>query len=110
MLIGTMNHPARDLLTEIAWIAEIGMEFIDLTLEPPQAAVWKLDLPAIRAALEKHHLPVVGHTAYYLPIASPFESIRRAAVDELAVCLRAFAGLGARWMNIHPDGNTPMHD
>jgi sugar phosphate isomerase/epimerase len=110
MLIGTMNHPARDILVEIEWIAELGLDFVDLTLEPPRAASWQADPAAIRAALEKHHLPVVGHTAYYLPLASPFESIRRAAVDELIASLRVFAKLGTRWMNLHPDHNVPMHD
>src|SRR5579872_7095577 len=110
MLIGTMNHPARDLLTEIEWMAQMGLEFLDLSLEPPKAAVGKIHLPAVRAALEKHRLPVVGHTAYYLPLCSPFESIRRAAVDELKRCLEAFALLGARWMNLHPDHNAPLHE
>jgi sugar phosphate isomerase/epimerase len=87
----------------------MGFEFIDLTLEPPRAALWNLDIGAVRAALEKHRLQVVGHTAYYLPLCSPFESIRRAAVEELKLCLTAFAQLGARWMNLHPDGNAPLH-
>jgi sugar phosphate isomerase/epimerase len=64
----------------------------------------------VRAALERHRLPVVGHTAYYLPLCSPFESIRRAAVEELKECIAAFAEIGAEWMNIHPDRNAPMHD
>jgi sugar phosphate isomerase/epimerase len=53
---------------------------------------------------------VVGHTAYYLPFASAFESIRRAAVDELRRCLDLFAEVGAKWMNLHPDRHAPMHD
>src|SRR5205823_2827098 len=53
---------------------------------------------------------VVGHTAYYLPIGSPFESLRLAAVSELQRCLEAFALVGARWMNIHPDRYAPMHE
>ena len=109
MLIGSMNHPARAIVSEIEWMAAMGFEFIDLTLEPPRAATWQLDLNAIRAALEKHHLPVVGHTAYYLPLSSPFESIRRAGVEELKQCLKVFAQLGARWMNLHPDRNAPLH-
>jgi sugar phosphate isomerase/epimerase len=110
MLIGTMNHPARDVLKEIEWIAGMGLEFIDLTLEPPCAALWQIDVNAIRQSLEDHRLPVVGHTAYYLPLASPFESIRRAAVEELKRCLEAFGKMGAKWMNLHPDNNAPMHD
>jgi sugar phosphate isomerase/epimerase len=105
-----MNHPGRDLFKEIDWIATMGFDFIDLTLEPPAADVRRLDLQALRSALDDNGLGVVGHTAYYLPLCSPFESIRRAAVQELKLCLEAFAQLGTRWMNLHPDRQAPMHD
>lgn len=110
MIIGTMNHPARDVLKELQWIAEMGFEFVDLTLEPPQALVSRVDLRAVRKFIETANLQVVGHTAYYLPMCSPFESIRKACVEELKQCALAFGELGARWMNIHPDRNAPMHD
>lgn len=110
MLIGTMNHPGHDVLKEIEWIAGAGFEFVDLTLEPPLAAAARVDVSGIRSALEAHHLNVIGHTAYYLPLASPFESLRRAAVDELKLCLEVFAGVGVRWMNLHPDRQAPLHD
>ena len=29
MLIGTMNHPARDVIEEIEWMADMGLEFLD---------------------------------------------------------------------------------
>jgi sugar phosphate isomerase/epimerase len=105
-----MNHPERPIADEIAWMADLGMDFIDLTLEPPAAASWKLDIPALCRTLQRHHLPVVGHTAWYLPLASAIPEIRQAAVDELARCLRCFSELGAKWMNIHPDRHTPWHD
>src|SRR5215212_4375729 len=105
-----MNHPAREVLQEIEWISAMGLGFIDLTLEPPKAASWKVDRRAIRGALEQHHLGIVGHTAYYLPIASGIEEIRRAALSELRRCVETFADIGARWMNIHPDRHAPMHD
>lgn len=95
MLIGTMNHPGRDVVKEIEWIGSMGFEFIDLTLEPPLANVRRVDVGAIRSALERNNLQVVGHTAYYLPLCNPFESIRRAAVDELRLCIEAFAKVGA---------------
>ncbi len=109
MLIGAMNHPAEDLIAEIEWMAEMSLGFIDLTLEPPMASSWKAHPIEIRKALERHRLEAVGHTAYYLPIASPFENIRRAAVEELARCLEVFAAIGVKWMNIHPDGRAPLH-
>jgi sugar phosphate isomerase/epimerase len=109
VLIGAMNHPAHDVLQEIEWIAGMGLGFIDLTLEPPKAASWKIDRPAVRESLRRHRLEVVGHTAYYLPIASGIEEIRRASLAELRRCVDVFADLGVRWMNIHPDRHAPMH-
>jgi sugar phosphate isomerase/epimerase len=110
MLIGTMNHPVNSVVDEISWMADMGFEFIDLTLEPPTAAAWKVNPGAIRAALERNNMAVVGHTAYYLPIASAFEEVRRGAVSELRRCIAIFGEVGARCMNLHPDRHTPMHD
>jgi sugar phosphate isomerase/epimerase len=110
VLIGAMNHPAREVLHEIDWIAAMGLGFIDLTLEPPLAASWKVDRAAIRRALDRYGLGVVGHTAFYLPIASGIEEIRRAALEELRRCVEVFAAIGARLMNVHPDRHAPMHD
>jgi sugar phosphate isomerase/epimerase len=109
MLIGAMNHPARDVLEEIEWMADMGLDFLDLTLEPPAAASWRVDPHAIREALDRHGMRVVGHTAFYLPMASAIEDIRRASVCELRRCLEAFSAVGARCMNLHPDRHAPMH-
>lgn len=110
MQIGAMNDPRHDVLREIHGIAEMGLEFIDLTLEPPAAASWRVDPEQIRRALEEHGLGVVGHTPYYLPIGSAVDGVRRAAVAELRRCMEIFAEVGARWMNVHPDRHAPMHD
>jgi len=105
-----MNHPAKDILHELRWMAELGMDFVDLTLEPPCSASWRIDRRSIRNALEEYRFPVVGHTAWYLPLASAIPDLRRGAVEELKRCLEAFSELGAKWMNIHPDRHTPWHD
>lgn len=109
MLIGTMNHPERDVVEEIQWMADLGLEFLDLTFEPPAAASWLVDTGAIRNELERNRMPVVGHTAWYLPLASAVPEIRAGAVAELRRCLYKFAEVGAKWMNIHPDRHTPWH-
>jgi hypothetical protein len=68
MLIGAMNHPACDVLSEIRWMAKMQLEFIDLTLEPPAAATWRVNPSEIRRALDAEGMIAVGHTAYYLRI------------------------------------------
>jgi hypothetical protein len=62
MIIGAMNHPARDVIEEIAWIEALGLEFIDLTLEPPASASSRVNAKAIRQVLNAHGIGVVGHT------------------------------------------------
>ena len=91
-------------------MAEMNLDFIDLTLEPPAAATWQLRPAEVSAILRDHDLGVVGHTAFYLPIASSFESLRQAAVDELKRAAEFFAKIGAKWMNLHPDGHAPFVD
>src|SRR5262245_46695078 len=110
MIIGAMNHPGAEPVEEIRWMAEMGLQFIDLTIEPPAAAAWRTDTKSIRQALEHYGMKVIGHTAYYLPMASAFEGIRRATVEEFKHCLDKFAEVGAPWMNIHAERHTPMHD
>jgi sugar phosphate isomerase/epimerase len=110
MRIGAMNHPGEPLHREIAWMAEMKLDFIDLTLEPPAVATWQVRPDEVKRLLRDHGLGVVGHTAYYLPIASSFDSLRHAAIDELKRALETFAGIGAKWMNVHPDGHAPFTD
>ncbi len=103
MQIGAMNHPARDPLEEINWIGHHGFDFVDFTFEPPATAPTQVDTAAIRSALAHHQLHVVAHTAYYLPVASPFASIREACLSELRQALQASRQIGAEVMNMHFD-------
>jgi sugar phosphate isomerase/epimerase len=107
MRIGAMNHPMRDVDREIRRFRELGFDFVDLTLEPERTRPRDLDAVAVRRTLHETGLSAVGHTAWYLPIASPFDSVRQAALDELTVSLDVFAALGVTRMNVHPDHRAP---
>src|SRR5690606_20768478 len=39
MQIGAMNHPGRPLEAELRWMADLKLDFIDLTLEPPCVSI-----------------------------------------------------------------------
>jgi sugar phosphate isomerase/epimerase len=102
-----MNNPARDPLKEFSRIADLGFSFVDLTLEPPQTRPEQLNVATLRAALERYELGVVGHTAYYLPFASAYDTVQNAAIAEAEKCLRFFAEIGANRMNVHWDARAP---
>jgi sugar phosphate isomerase/epimerase len=109
MLIGAMNHPAHNVHSELEWMSEMGLDFVDLTVEPPDAASWRIKPREVRDTIERLGLKVVGHTAFYLPLGSAIEDLRKASARELCRCIDVFAEIGAKWMNIHPDRYTPMH-
>lgn len=103
MRIGRMNDPAFSLEREIEYTAEQGFDFVEITLEAPHAGIEQINLPHVRQQLQNLGLGAVGHTAYYLPLACPFEGVRRAAVEELKRCLEVFAELQVPTMTVHPD-------
>lgn len=107
MRIGAMNHPMRDAAEEIRTFHALGFDFVDLTLEPERARPDLLDLGAVAEALGSTGLAVVGHTAWYLPIASPFPALRDVAMGEIQRALDVFARLGVSWVNVHPDQRAP---
>lgn len=101
MQLGMMNDPRRDALDEARWAARHGFEFLDLTIEGPAAALDQIDAGALRQVLDEAGMGVVGHTAWFLPFASPVERVRRAAVEEVAASLPVFAEVGATLVNVH---------
>jgi len=107
MLVGAMNFPGRSVAKEIHRIHEEGFDFLDLTLEPP--AAWRVDGKEVKRLLGDLGLGAVGHTAYYLPIASPFPELRKAARDLYRRGLDVFAEAGVDLVNVHPDNRLPLH-
>lgn len=95
-----MNNPRESIYEEAAAFGKAGFDFIDLTIEGPQAR--EVDIPRMGAILEQYDLAAVGHTDPCIPWAYPVPAIRRACLDELERCARIFSGLGAKIMNIHP--------
>jgi sugar phosphate isomerase/epimerase len=107
MLVGAMNFPGRSVLKEIHRISEDGFDFVDLTIEPPVA--WKADGKEVGGLISDLGLKAVGHTAYYLPIASPWPEMQQLARDLFRHGLDLFADAGVTLVNVHPDQRVPLH-
>ena len=108
MKIGAMNHPARDPVDEIEWFGRNGFDFVDLSLEPPAADPAEVNVEGIRATLARYDLGVVAHAAYFIPISSPFPSLRRVALQELHRTLKVAHHVGAQMMTVHYYGIPPL--
>lgn len=103
-----MNFPGRSVLKEIHRIAEDGFDLVDLTLEPP--AAWLPDGKEVGRLAGDLGLKMVGHTAWHLPIASPFPEIQEQAREMYRRGLDCFADAGVELVNVHPDQRIPMHN
>ncbi|UCF94839.1 MAG: sugar phosphate isomerase/epimerase [Desulfobacterales bacterium] len=100
MYIGVMNDPAKPVYEEVLAIGRAGYDFVDLTIEGPNAR--EISVDRMLSTLEQGHLFVVGHTDPCLPYAYPIPSVREVCFRELERCAQLFTALGARIMNIHP--------
>jgi sugar phosphate isomerase/epimerase len=110
MQLGMMNDPRLNACTEARWAAAHGFEFLDLTIEGPGAALEQIDVTELQAILASAGMGIVGHTAWYLPFASPLARLRQAAVECVADAFDLFARLGARTVNVHiPAGRQMVH-
>ncbi|MEN6357302.1 MAG: sugar phosphate isomerase/epimerase family protein [Armatimonadota bacterium] len=99
-----------DVIEEIALMADLGFDFIDLTLEPEETYSATINVKKVTRALARAKLGIVGHTAWYLPVASSFPEIREVAIRELERCMKVFKEMGAEKMNVHPYTRIPLHE
>jgi sugar phosphate isomerase/epimerase len=105
MKLGLMNNPSAPVYDEIISCAQAGFDFVDLTIEGPNAA--NPDPEKVRALLDQHNLSIIGHTDPCLPYAYPVESVRKGCFKELERCAKIFAAAGATIMNVHPCYYSP---
>lgn len=110
MRYGAMNNPMVDVVEEINAFAEMGFDYIDLTLEPDHTYSANIDVGRTVNALERTGLFAVGHTAWYLPIASPFPEFRELAIRELQRCMKVLRDMNVHKVNVHPHLRAPLHD
>ncbi len=100
MKIGIMNNPAKSVYDEAEFCGRAGFDFLDLTIEGPNAAT--IEVAKLRQILDSHGLAITGHTDPCLPHAYPIRAVRDACLSELERCAKIFSSLGAKIMNVHP--------
>jgi len=108
MKIGCPTDPRKDPADTIGWAAEHGFDFIDLYLEPEMGALERIDTGRVRRALDEGELGVLGHLAWYLPIASAMPQLRKAAVQIAIDYLQAFAEIEVPAVTVHAHWPTRL--
>jgi sugar phosphate isomerase/epimerase len=101
---GAMNFPIRPVLEEIELVSRMGFDYVELTMDPPQAhhASLSRDAAKIRDALERSWLGLVCHLPSFVSTADLTPGLRRASVREMEDSLRVASDLGALKVVLHP--------
>jgi len=104
MLYGAMNTPLRSTVKEIRDIGKLGFDFIELTIDAPEAAPRRLkeEKRKILEALERSGMSIIGHLPTFISTADLYESIRTASLSEIVDALEAGRELGMKKFVFHP--------
>ncbi len=104
MRFGAMNFPVYPVLDEIEAIAAVGMDYVELAMDPPQAhfSQIKTGRHHIRKALERNRLGLVCHLPTFVQTADLTDGIRLASVKETIGALETAADMDAEKVVLHP--------
>jgi sugar phosphate isomerase/epimerase len=110
MLYGAMNFPVRPILEELQVIATLGFDYLELTMDPPQAhhSMIAAEKATIQETLERHNMQVICHLPSFLYTADLTESVRTASVREVLDSLTVAATLNPLKVVLHPSYITGL--
>ncbi len=104
MKFGAMNFPVRPILQELKSISDLGFDYLELTMDPPQAhhSIIRHHSASLLKALDAHGMELVCHLPSFLHLADLTEAIRKASVQETLDCLELAAELRPLKVIFHP--------
>ena len=104
MRYGAMNFPIKPVDRELEDIASLGFDYIELTMDPPQAHYTDLrqKKDSILSLLKSHSMNIVCHLPTFVSTADLTDSIREASLQEMFNSLEVAAELGSLKVVLHP--------
>jgi sugar phosphate isomerase/epimerase len=110
MKYGAMNFPVRPLLKEIEEIGEMGFDYVEVTMDPPEATPKKLlaQKRQIQELLFRYGMAITGHLPTFVWTSDLYESLRKASIQETLDALEAGSELGIEKVVLHPGNITGL--
>src|SRR5512136_1856357 len=104
MKYGAMNFPIKPLRGEIEEIGEMGFDYVELTMDPPEATPHKILVQkrTIKEILNRYEMEIIGHLPTFVLTSDLYESLRSASLQENFDALEAGAELGIEKVVLHP--------
>jgi sugar phosphate isomerase/epimerase len=104
MLYGAMNFPIRPVMEEIEEIAQLGFDFVELAMDPPEGhhSTIRQQKGALLGALEGFGMDLICHLPTFVSTADLTGSLREASLKEVLDSLDVAADLGPYKVVLHP--------
>jgi sugar phosphate isomerase/epimerase len=104
MQYGAMNFPIKPVVEELTDIAAMGFDYLELTMDPPQAhySTIRLQMSSILSALASESMNIICHLPTFVSTADLTDSIREASLQEMFHSLEVVAELGSQKVVLHP--------
>ncbi len=110
MKYGAMNFPIRPLLEEMEEIGEMGFDYVEITMDAPEATPQKLlaHKSRIHELVKRYGMGLTGHLPTFVWTSDLYESLRKVSLQENFDALEAAAQLGIRKVVLHPGPITGL--
>jgi sugar phosphate isomerase/epimerase len=104
MLYGGMNSPVKPLLPQLETIAELGFDYLELTMDSPEThyKTIRRQKREILRALDRLKMQLVCHLPTHVFTADLTDSLRKASLDEVLHSLEVAADLRPLKVVLHP--------
>ncbi|MBI5159512.1 sugar phosphate isomerase/epimerase [Candidatus Micrarchaeota archaeon] len=111
MKLGLMNNPRNSVFDEIWLAGEYKFDFLELTIEAPEATPEKLkeDKAKILDSLSTYNLKLLAHSPWTFEFSHPYQSIRAAFLREQEKVIETAADFGAKKLTVHTDHMHFVH-
>lgn len=105
MKIGSMNNPHNSILDEIRLFGEMGLDYVDLTIEYPEATPEKLlkKEGEIKDLLSTSNMGLTGHMPWFFEVSHPYPAVRDAFMAESLRIVDVAAKFGVDKLSTHTD-------
>ncbi|MEW6329286.1 MAG: sugar phosphate isomerase/epimerase [Candidatus Micrarchaeota archaeon] len=111
MLLGAMNNQKNDILREARAFGELGFEFLELTIEAPEANPEKIlkKQKQLLDELSRYKMKLLAHAPWFLEITHPYPRVREAMLAEMREVVETTAKLEIEKLTIHTEPQFSIH-
>ncbi len=101
---GGMNNPHKDLKEEIKAILDLGMDFVEITVEWPLSWIDTIEtnLRYLDDLANSYDAFFLVHSPWYLEIGHPYQEVRRGALKEAFKVIDIASKLESPFATFHP--------